>query len=155
MAKSTVIGWTSSDEATSGAGSAAEIDLYSVDLTPLPAGQGRIRLVNEVADAGKLDVVLPDNTDDPDLFTEVGDSNASRYEVLDAGDYRIEIHLAGEDGSVFDTALSVESGDVYDLVALGRFEGDAFQLMVLIAPAQVRSDHATPAVTTPGATPIA
>ena len=98
-----VIAWTLAEAPVSIAETVIEIDAFRVDLTPLPADQGRFRLINLAADAGNLDAVTQPTPADSRLIDDVGESNASRYEVMDAGSYEIEIRHSGESGSVFET----------------------------------------------------
>ncbi|MCC6791516.1 MAG: DUF4397 domain-containing protein [Thermomicrobiales bacterium] len=149
------VAWSDTEDAdaTAEAIENTRIDLYEIDLTPLPAEQARLRLIQTAGDAGEIDLIVPSLGDDADLFTGVGEGKASRYEVLDSGDYPLEVHYAGEVAALFETGLTLESGAVYDVVALGNVEDESFMLLVLTAPSDSRDDAATPVGPPPGATP--
>lgn len=150
-----VVAWSDAGDATATAQENTRIDLYEVDLTPLPEHQGRVRLIHAAGDAGEVDVLVPGVSGDAELFSGVGEGDASGYEVLDEGSYPFEMHYSSEEAAFFETELEIQSGVVYDVVALGYTEDESFMLLVLTAPAQVRSDSATPAADSPGATPAA
>jgi hypothetical protein len=149
-----VVAWTDAGKATVTGGVTAQIGLNEVDLTPLPEHQARVRCIHASADAGQIDLVIPSGAEDPKLFGSIDAGEATPYEVLNEGSYPVEVRFAGEEGAVFKARLEIQPGMVYEVVAIGRTQDGTFTLLVLTVPVQIRSDHATPAATDPGATPV-
>jgi hypothetical protein len=151
-----VVAWSDMLDATAEAAiENTQVSLFEIDLTPLPDQQGRVRLIHAAGEVGEIDIVLPSLGEEADLFPGVGEGDATEYEVLDAGVYPLEVHYSGEEAAIFESELELQSGAVYDIVALGNPDDNSFMLLVLTAPAEVRSDTATPVGPPPGATPAA
>lgn len=149
-----IVAWTDAGQATVTSGATAEIELYQVDLTPLPEHQARVRFIHAAPDAGEIDLVIPSGATDPRLFGSIDRADASSYEVLNEGTYPVEVRFAGERGSFFQAQIELLTGIVYEVVAIGRVEDGSFTLLVLTVPAEIRSDRATPPADRPGATPV-
>jgi hypothetical protein len=150
-----IVAWSDAGEATATAQENTRIDLFEIDLTPLPEHQARVRLINAAGDAGEVDIIVPVLGDDAELFSGVGEGDASGYSVLTEGVYPFEVHYTSEEAAFFETEIEIQSGVVYDVVAIGLTEDESFMLLVLTAPAEIRSDSATPAAMVPGVTPAA
>jgi hypothetical protein len=149
-----IVAWSDGNEPTSASGVNVRITLAQVDLTPLPENQGRVRLIHAMADVDKADLAIPGGPNDQKLFHGVDTGDATSYEVLDAGSYPIELRYEGERGSFFKAQFEIQTGIVYDIVAVGRVEDDTVVLLMLTAPAEIRTDRATPTAAAPGITPI-
>lgn len=105
-----------------------------VDLTPLPEGQARIRVIHASPDAGKVSVVVAQG---PTLFDGVSFRDATNYQVVDAGDYKLQVKT-GDDTIALAADATLEAGQVYDAVAVGRADDNTLALLLLTAPASVR-----------------
>ncbi len=119
-----------------------------VDLSPLPQGQSRVRVIHAAPDVDGIDVVV---TDGPELFKGVDFKDATDYETLDAGTYDIQVKH-GDDVLIRVTDLVVEPNTVYDIVAIGRSDDGSLKLVALTAPAAASAGQVD-AASTPGATP--
>ena len=65
----------------------------NVDLSAVPEGQARLRVIHASPDADGVDVVV---TDGPELYTGVDFKDTTDYTVLDAGTYDIQVK-SGDD----------------------------------------------------------
>jgi hypothetical protein len=114
-----------------------------LDLTPLPEGQVRVRVVHASPDVGKVDVAIKEG---PDLFTDVAFSDVTGYQIIDAGDDTLQVRKAGGNTIVVQSDATFKEGTVYDVIVVGRAEDQSLALLVLAAPATVRKGTvATPA----------
>lgn len=126
----------------------AENDLQllvtGTDLRPIPAGQARLGFIHASPDAGGVSVELADG---PVLVTDLGLRAVSPYTAIDAGAYAVHVRRQDGEGLIALAAdLGVEEGTVYDAVLTGRADDETLALLVLTAPAEVRSGTiATPA----------
>ncbi len=102
-----------------------------VDLSPLPQGQSRVRVIHAAPDVDGIDVVV---TDGPDLFRGVNFKDATDYETLDATTYDIQVKQ-GDDVLIRVTDLVIEPNTVYDVIAIGRSDDGSLQLVAITAPA--------------------
>jgi len=107
-----------------------------IDLTPLPAGQARVRAIHAVDDAGDVNVALAAGSN---LFEGVGFSDASDYAVVDAGSYDIQVTDADNTELVTATGQKLEEGTVNDVFVIGRTADQSVQLLVLTASATPRT----------------
>ncbi len=114
------------------------------DLRPIPAGQARLGFIHASPDTGAVTIELADG---PTLVTDLGFRAVSEYTAIDAGEYAVHVRQLDGEGLVALAAdLTVDEGTVYDAVAIGRGDDDTLALLVLTAPAEVRSGAvATPA----------
>jgi hypothetical protein len=71
-----------------------EATVSEVDLTPLPEGQSRVRVIHASPDAGAVDISVAEG---PTLFEGVEFRDATEYTVVDSGDYTLEVRQEGED----------------------------------------------------------
>jgi hypothetical protein len=127
----------------------------NVDLSAVPEGQARLRVIHASPDADGVDVVV---TDGPELFTGVDFKDTTDYTVLDAGTYDIQVKN-GDDVLIRVPDVTVEAGQVYDIIAIGRADDNSIQLLVFSASAEpatgvaVTPDMASTPVTVEEATP--
>lgn len=129
-----------------------ELNTAEADLSPMPETQARLRVVHAAADVEGVDVAIAEGET---LFEGVDFRDTSDYVVIDAGSYALELRPGGEETVALRTDVTLESGMVYDAIAIGRASDQSLALLVLASPAGVRSGAvATPAAspeTTPGA----
>ena len=104
----------------------------NVDLSAVPEGQARLRVIHASPDVDGVDVVV---TDGPELFTGVDFKDTTDYTVLDAGTYDIQVKN-GDDVLIRVQDFTVEAGQVYDVIAIGRSDDDSLQLVAFSAPAE-------------------
>ena len=131
-----------------------------VNLTPLPAGQARVRAIHAVPGGGDATVSTADGTK---LFDAVGFASSSDYASVNAGVYDLQVQIAQSGGQAPTTinakGVQLAEGSVYDIFAIGRPTDGSTQLLVLTAPATVRQGAQGTPVTvaspTPTATPAA
>lgn len=122
--------------------------VYDVDLSPISADQSRVRVVHASPDAGDVDVSLAGGDV---LFEGASFPDATKYAVIDAGTYDLEVRSTKEkDVATAVKGLKVEGGMVYDIIAIGLAEDQSLKLLPLVTPASVAQDE-TPASPTPAA----
>jgi hypothetical protein len=122
-----------------------EVVTKDVDLSPVPAGQARIRVIGASKDAPGFDVEI---TDGPKLFGGVGFKDDSDNAVVDASTYDLQFK-DGDDVLARVEDLQVEANMYYDLIAVGSTDDGTFQIIALTAPTAAIAGGAA----TPGATP--
>jgi Domain of unknown function (DUF4397) len=112
-----------------------------LDLSPLAAGQARIRFVNASPDAGKVNVGLAGVNGN--LFDNVDFRDVTDYQTIDAAAYTLQ--LKKDDTVTVTGDVKLEDGMVYDVIAIGRSDDNSLALLVLSAKALVREGEvATP-----------
>jgi hypothetical protein len=111
-----------------------------LDLTPLPAGQARIRLIHAIPGGGDATVATTDGTT---LIDSVSFDNASSYLLVDAGSYDLQVTLGQSDNqspiTITAKGTTFQAGMAYDLFLIGRSTDNSAQVLVVTAPATVRS----------------
>ena len=137
-------------------GSAAEIivnglanDLQAtiagVDLRALPQNQARVRVVHASPDLEGIDIAVAAG---PTPFQGIEFRGQSGYVVFDAGSYSLQLRETGNNTLLLEALdVPIESGMVYDIVALGLSENGTLQMVIFNANAGVLAG--------PSATPIA
>jgi len=118
-----------------------------VDLTPLPTGQSRLRVIHAAQNAGNVDVGIANGAN---LVEGLEENASSEYVTVDAGTVAAQVRAAGEQTPLLETNLDVQEGMVYDVVALGNANDESFSLLVLTAPTMARQGE----VATPAAAPV-
>jgi len=113
----------------------------SIDLSPLPAGQARARLINAVSGGGNASAT---DSSGNKLFDNVGFNSASDYGVVNAGtvDLTFQVEMSGDQSpiSVAGKGTEFKEGMVYDLFLIGNAaDKSTVQLLVLTTQATVRS----------------
>lgn len=113
-----------------------------IDLTPLPVGQARVRVIHAVADTGDLDVTFL--AGDP-LFDGMSFDDATQYAVIDAGTYDIDVTASENVLLVSGPGTEIAEGMAYDLFVIGRAADNSAQILILSANAMPRiGDQGTP-----------
>jgi len=79
-----------------------------------------------------VDVVV---TDGPELFTGVDFKDTTDYEVMDAGTYDIQVKH-DDDVLIRVQDLTIEAGNVYTILAIGRSDDGSLQLVAFSSPAE-------------------
>jgi hypothetical protein len=132
-----------------------EATVNEVDLTPLPQGQVRVRLIHASPDAGQVDMAFGDG---PPVAEGIDFRAASDYQIIDAASTDLVLYQAGEQTEVVRTTLDLQESMVYDVVLLGRAQDQSLQFLVLTAPTMPRQGEvATPVgspMASPGASPV-
>lgn len=103
-----------------------------VDLTSVPEGQARMRVIHVAPDGEGVDIVV---TDGPTLFEGVDFRDVTDYEVLDAGTYDIQFRQ-GDEVALRVQDLTLEANTVYDVLVIGRAEDGTLEIIALTAPAE-------------------
>jgi hypothetical protein len=120
--------------------------ITGTDLRPVADGQARLRVIHASPDAGAVNIGLTGQ--DENLYEGIDFGATTNYIIVDAGDYPIEVRPGGDDmTAALQADATIEEGIVYDLVALGRPDDRTLTLLVLTAPAEIR----TGAIATPQA----
>ncbi|MEA2515900.1 MAG: hypothetical protein QOJ59_5389 [Thermomicrobiales bacterium] len=104
-----------------------------LDLSPLPEGQARVRVVHASPDAGGVDIVVADG---PTLFEGVDFRGITDYTTVDAGSYSLQ--LKKDDTVALSGDVEFGAGMVYDVIVIGRTDDNSLALLVLSADALVR-----------------
>jgi hypothetical protein len=94
-----------------------EATLFEDNLSPVPAGKARVRIIHASPNAPAVDIKLAGTNT---VVVANAPFKAAATVEVDAGTYRFDISPAGQAAVVFTTpALRFESGWVYTLVATG------------------------------------
>jgi len=138
-----------------GASDDLQVMVNQVDLTPLPVGQSRLRVVHTALNAGAVDVGVANGAN---LVEGLAENSSSEYLTVDAGTIQAQVRAEGEQTPLIESSLQVQEGMVYDVVAIGNASDASFQLLVLMTSATARQGEiATPVgspVTDTGAAPV-
>ena len=118
-----------------------------VDLTPLPVGQARLRVVHAAQNAGNVDVGVANGAN---LVEGLAENSSSEYVIVDAATVAAQVRAAGEQTPLLEANLDVMESMVYDVVALGNANDESFALLVLTASTMPRQGE----VATPAAAPV-
>jgi hypothetical protein len=111
-----------------------------LDLTSLPEGQARVRVIHASPDAGGVDVAIADG---PTLFEGVDFRDITDYTTIDAASYNLQ--LKKDDTVALAGDVEFGAGMVYDVVVIGRTDDNSLSLLMLSAQALVREGEvATP-----------
>lgn len=118
-----------------------ELESEEVDLSPVPAGQARLRAIGAAVDAPNVDVQI---TDGPTLFEGIGFKDSSDTTIVDASTYDLQIK-DGDNVLARVEDFQVEANTFYELVAIGNVDDGTFQIISLSAPtAAITGEAATP-----------
>jgi hypothetical protein len=104
-----------------------------LDLSPLPGGQARVRVVHASPDAGGIDVAVAEGQT---LFEGVDFRDVTDATTIDAGTYALQVKQ--DDTVLLAGDATFEAGMVYDVVVIGRTDDTSLALLVLAAQASVR-----------------
>jgi len=135
------------DVYVAGASDALQVIVNEVDLTSVPTGQARLRIVHNALNAGSVDVGVANGAN---LVDGLEENASSEYLTVDAGTVEAQVRPTGEQTALIATSLDVQEGMVFDVVALGNANDASFQLLVLNAPTTPRQGE----VATPAASPV-
>lgn len=131
--------------------------LSGVDVTALPSGQARVRVVNASPDTNSIDVsVAGDRTP----FAGIASGSQSGYVPFNAGGFTFEVRQSGTDTLLVSTPdqVPIEEGMNYDLYVAGLSQGGTLELWVFPTNVGVTANATPAAAITPivavGATPI-
>lgn len=120
-----------------------QLTVSGIDLRPVSEGQARLGVIHVSPDTGSIDVGFADG---PTLFEGIEFRGVSEYIAVDEGTYALQVHPAEDQMVILETALEVEAGMVYDVVAVGRTDTQTVELFVLTAPVPLQEGVvATPA----------
>jgi len=135
------------DVYVAGASDDLQVLVNEVDLTPLPTGQSRLRIVHTALNAGSVDIGVANGAN---LVEGLAENTSSEYLTVDAGTIEAQVRPEGEQTPLLETSLDVQEGMVYDVVALGNANDTSLQLLVLMASATARQGE----VVTPVGSPV-
>lgn len=98
------------------------------DDNSLPArGDAKLRVIHASPDVDSVDIGPPDS---PNLFTNVGFPNATRYVEVPADTYPLEGTLTGSGEVAFTAEASLASRRVYTAFGIGLANEGTFEVMV-------------------------
>ncbi len=131
-------------------GMADDLDaiVENVDLSAVPEGQSRLRVIHAAPDVDDVSIVV---TDGPTLFEGVGFKDTTDFEILDAGTYDIQVKQ-GDDVLIRVTDFTIEAGMTYDILAIGRVDDGSLALVAIGAPTETPTGASTPVDT--ASTPV-
>jgi hypothetical protein len=113
-----------------------QLQVNQVNLDAVPAGQARFRVIHAVPDGPAVDVAVAGNEEPLVGGAEFG--GISDYQEITAGAYDLDVRAA--DGGQVVTAvegLALESGQVYDIFAIGQAGANNVSLLPLATQATV------------------
>ena len=120
--------------------------IEEIDLTPLPEGQSRVRMIQASQDADEGNLVV---TDGDELFGGVAYKDSTDYQTVDSGTYDLQFQVDDE-VLVRATAVELKENTTNELVLIGSQEDNSLELILLDAPAATREGTvATPVAGTP------
>lgn len=134
--------------ATGGGTDGIQLLMLQVDLTPLPEGQARLRVINAAGDLGNIDVAVAGGDA---LFPSVGSGEATEYSIVNAAPFTMQLRPPGEDVVILEFDLTIEPATTNDIIIIGRVEDQSLELLTLTSPTETRKGEAA----TPVATPVA
>jgi len=106
-----------------------------LDLTPLPTGQARIRLLNASPDAGEVDLGVKDGDT---LFTGTNFRDVTDYKVVDAASVTLDVRKGGDSQVLAEGTVDVKEATVYDLILIGQLKDQSLKVLAISAPASTR-----------------
>jgi hypothetical protein len=122
--------------------------IKEVDLTPLPEGQSRVRMIQASQDTDEGDLVV---TDGDELFGGISYKDATDYKTVDSGTYDLQFQVDDEI-LVRATAVQLKENMTSELVLIGSREDGSLELVLIESPAASREGGvSTPVSGTPGA----
>ena len=111
-----------------------ELAVSELNLTPLPEGQARLRVIQAAEDVDTVDLAVAES--DP-LIENLKYKSTSDYSVVDAGEYTFQIRT-GDDNIAIQQDTLIEPGISYDFYLVGRADDSTLALVVLSAQASER-----------------
>lgn len=140
------------DIVLAGVSDSLQVLVNEVDLTPLPIGQARLRVVHTALNAGSIDVGVANGAN---LAEGVGENSASQYLIVDAGTVELQVRPKDEQTPLIESSLEIQEGMVYDLIALGNANDASLQLLQLTASTTPRKGEVVMPVASPVTEPVA
>lgn len=130
------------DVYVAGASDDLPLMVNEVDLTPVPTGLARLRIVHTALNADNVDVGVANGAN---LVEGLAPNSSSQYRTVDAGTIEAQIWPQGEQTPLLETSLDIQEAMVYEVVALDNANDASFQALVLTAPTMPRlGEVATP-----------
>lgn len=124
---------TRSDLALIGPADDPRLEIYTVDLTPLPPDLARLGAVLGALDTGPVDLVV---TGGDQLFPTIEFAGASEFADVAAGAYDLEVRYGGTDSVVLALPGTVlEAGVVHRLFIVGESATGELQPLLIGRPA--------------------
>lgn len=102
---------------------------YNDDLSAPTGGNGKVRAVHAVPDAGPVDVVTATGTA---LVEGLSLPNASPYAEVPAGSYMINVNAAGTDQTLISADATVEPGANYSAFAVGTAAAGSLDIILAV-----------------------
>jgi len=118
-----------------------------VDLSTLPPGQTRLRLINAVPDTGALTVT---RTGGADLFSATKFGDVTDYTTVNVG--TTDLAATGDNDQIVSnaTGVALTEGTVNDVFIIGLTSTNTVQFLIAPAPAEVRTGaQGTPLAVSP------
>lgn len=108
-------------------GSAAKLEgkVFTDDLTPPAKGKARLRVIHAATGGPAIDAVAGGSTK---LFSNIAFGSAADYKDLDASKYELSVRAAGSSTQIVGKVISLQSGGVYSIVAVGDPAGGGVSL---------------------------
>ena len=94
--------------------------LIEDDITPPAAGKAKVRVIHAAVGGPAVDVIVAGSTK---LFEGVQFGKASAYSEVDATKYDLSVREAGKSTQIVGKVVSLQSGGVYTIVAIGDAAG--------------------------------
>jgi hypothetical protein len=115
-----------------------------LDLSPLPAGQARLRVVNASPDAGSIDLAVKDGDT---LIKDVDFRDVSDYQTHDAATLTLDALNHGGSTVLSEGSIDLQAGTVSDILLVGETKDQSLAFVVVTSPAPTQVGAvATPAV---------
>ena len=103
-----------------------------LDLSPLPAGQSRVRLVNASPDAGSIDLTIKDGNA---LITNVDYRGVSDYQTIDGATLTLDAVQHAGSTVLSEGSIDLKVGTVDDILLVGQTKDQSLAFLVVSAPA--------------------
>lgn len=103
--------------------------VYEDDLAAPSEGNGKVRAVHAVPDAGPVDIVPAGG--EP-LVTGLEFPNASPYAEVPADSYTLNVNAAGTDQTLISADADVEAGNIYSAFAVGTAAAESLDVILTV-----------------------
>lgn len=131
--KITVVDTRAYDVVVHGPAAKLQVEDFKVDLGAVTKGKARVRVIDESADAGALDIAVKGGKA---LFANVTSTSASVTADVDPGAVNFDVRTAGKTTVVLAIpSVKIEAGKVYEIVLAGDVTGKTLTAITLVAPA--------------------
>lgn len=120
--------------------------VYPLDLSPLADGSSRVEVIHASPDAPAVNIVANGTT----LFADLMFPESSGFADVPAGSYDVQVVVAESGAVALDLPGTVlESGQVYNFIAVGQVADGSLTVLPLAAPADTAVGGASTADATP------